>query len=167
MSGTSAGGQIHPQPPIAPIVTLGPTTPKPDKSHPRNAQVRARVHFTAEDDGLALPWHGRVFVNPPYGWQLRNWVLKARREVEERRATVVVALLPARTDTGWWHEHIASRADVFLLRGRLAFGDGEQSAPFPSALAVWGAEASMVVALRAALVTAWHVPADGQETATV
>ncbi len=83
--------------------------------------------------------------------------------MEERRAAVVTALVPARTDTRWWHEHVAGRADVFLLRGRLAFGDGEQAAPFPSALAVWGACAETTRVLRGALESAWHIPAAGQE----
>ena len=130
---------------------LDPCSPT---DNPRAAPVKARVHLTPGDDGLALDWHGRVFVNPPYGRELRAWVEKGRREVEERRAAVVTALVPARTDTGWWHEHVAGRADVFLLRGRLAFGDGEQPAPFPSSLAVWGATAETTLALRDALESA-------------
>jgi phage N-6-adenine-methyltransferase len=135
---------------------LDPCSPTDD---PRRAPVRALMHFTADDDGLSLSWHGRGFVNPPYGRELKAWVHKGFCEVRERRAIVVAMLLPARTDTTWWHEHVAGRADVFLLRGRLAFGDGEQSAPFPSALAVWGAEAETVTALREALNSAWHIPA--------
>jgi phage N-6-adenine-methyltransferase len=135
---------------------LDPCSPTDD---PRRAPVRARMYFTPADDGLALAWHGRVFVNPPYGRELKAWVRKAHGEAKERRASVVAVLLPARTDTAWWHEHVAGHADVFLLRGRLAFGDGEQSAPFPSALAVWGAEAETVTALRQALNSAWHIPA--------
>ena len=81
---------------------------------------------------------------------------KARREVELGHAKTVVALLPARPDTGYWHEHIAGRAVVYFLRGRLRFGDGGNSAPFPSALAVWGAASETVAALDAALVGAWR-----------
>jgi hypothetical protein len=55
-----------------------------------------------------------------------------------------------------WHEHIAGRAVVYFLRGRLWFGDGEQSAPFPSALAVWGADPETLAALAAALPEAWR-----------
>ena len=101
--------------------------------------MRAKVHLTAEDDGLSAPWRGVVFVNPPYGRALARWVAKARREVELGHARTVVALLPARPDTAYWHDHVAGRAAVYFLRGRLRFGDGGQSAPFPSALAVWGA----------------------------
>ena len=129
-----------------------------DPCAPRRSRtrVRARVHLTAEDDGLAVAWHGTVFVNPPYGRGLAAWVAKARREVEEGRAKTVVALLPARPDTAYWHAHVAGRATVYFLRGRLRFGDGGNSAPFPSALAVWGAGPEMLPALDAALRGAWR-----------
>ena len=72
-------------------------------------------------------------------------------------AQTVVALVPARTDTRYWHDHIAGRAVVFFLRGRLAFGDGDQAAPFPSALALWGATGEQITRLEAALPDAWIV----------
>ena len=75
------------------------------------------------NDGLAVPWRGRVFINPPYGRVLARWVHKCAAESASGRA-VVVALLPARPDTRWWHESVAGTADVFMLRGRLRFGDG-------------------------------------------
>ena len=121
----------------------------------RTARVRAKVYFTQADDGLSVPWHGRVFVNPPYGRALRFWTRKARTEVELGNAEVVVCLVPARTDTGWWHEDVAGKATVFFLRGRLSFGDGTQPAPFPSALLVWGAQDQSLAELRAALPEAW------------
>lgn len=106
----------------------------------RRGPVRARLRYTAADNGLELPWRGKVFVNPPYGRQLSSWIAKGRAEAEAGRASLVVALVPARTDTRWWHDHVAARADVWLLRGRLSFGDGLQAAPFPSAIVVWGAD---------------------------
>ncbi len=125
----------------------------------RRAPVRARTYFTLDDDGLRLPWHGRVFVNPPYGRSVPRWVGKARTEVQHGRAQVVVALVAARTDTRWWHDHIAGVAEVFLLRGRLRFGDGKQAAPFPSALVVWGADSETVTQLQTVFPLAWYVPA--------
>jgi phage N-6-adenine-methyltransferase len=130
---------------------LDPCAPKKTR-----ARVRARVHLTQEDDGLSLPWHGTVFVNPPYGRTLSAWVAKAHREVRERRARTVVALLLARLDTSYWHAHVAGHAAVYFLRGRLRFGDGDQSAPFPSVLAVWGANGETLAALQAALPSAWR-----------
>jgi transcriptional regulator with XRE-family HTH domain len=128
-----------------------------DPCSPRRTRppVKARTHFTVEDDGLSLPWHGTVFVNPPYGRQLAAWIAKARGEVEQGNARLVVALIPARTDTHYWHDSVAGKADVYLLRGRLKFGNGKQSAPFPSALAVWGADAATLARLDAAFPDAW------------
>ena len=121
------------------------------------ARVKARVRLTVSDNGLTVPWRGRVFVNPPYGRQLGPWVAKCAEE--SARGAVVVGLVPARTDTRWWHMQIAGAADVFMLRGRLRFGDGAMPAPFPSAIVVWGASATQVAQLGVALPGAWHVPA--------
>ncbi|MDG3008459.1 DNA N-6-adenine-methyltransferase [Paludisphaera sp. Pla2] len=105
----------------------------------KKGPVKARVRFTAEDDGLELPWKGRVFVNPPYGRGLGEWVCKARSEFESGDAGLVVLLIPARTETSYWHRHVAGKASVWFIEGRLKFGGGKQSAPFPSALVVFGA----------------------------
>lgn len=124
------------------------------------ANVRARVRFTAEDDGLTLPWIApSVFVNPPYGRSLAAWVAKAREEARSGRAGVVIALVPARPDTKWWFQHIADIADVWLLRGRLAFGDGSRPAPFPSALIGWSASDEHRARMRVEFPKAWHIPA--------
>jgi phage N-6-adenine-methyltransferase len=122
----------------------------------RNASVRAKVHYTVDDDGLNLPWHGKVFVNPPYGRQLRLWTAKAKNEALIGNANLVVALIPARTDTIWWHEDIAGHATVFFLRGRLSFGDCGQAAPFPSALIIWGGTSEHLASLGSALPKAWQ-----------
>lgn len=121
----------------------------------RTARVKAKAYFTADDDGLSLPWTGIVFLNPPYGRQLRYWTSKAKSEQQAGHAKTVIALVPARTDTKWWHEDIAGHATVFFLKGRLSFGDGEQPAPFPSALAIWGLAFDHANRLRTALPEAW------------
>ncbi len=108
------------------------------------------MHYTAEDDGLSLPWKGKVFLNPPYGRILNRWVKKSRLEAEQGNCETIAALIPARTDTAWWHDHVAGKAYAFLLRGRLRFGDGKQSAPFPSALVVWGIKPVQVRKMKAA-----------------
>ena len=131
---------------------LDPCAPRKSRT-----QVKARVHFTEDDDGLTLPWKGIVFVNPPYGRGLARWVEKARLEVEEKRAKMVMALLPARPDTSYWHEHVVGRAEVYFIRGRLRFSDGGQSAPFPSALAIWGASEEALRSLDESLPGAWRV----------
>ena len=71
----------------------------------------------------------------------------------------VITVLSARTDSKWWHENVAGHADTFLLRGGLSFGNGSAPAPFPSAMAVWGAIADIRVALAKAFEDAWHIPA--------
>ena len=131
---------------------LDPCSPS---ANARKAPVRARLHYTVEDDGLSLPWHGTVFVNPPYGRSLPEWTTKAKAEFIAGRAQVVVAIVPARTDTRWWHADIAGFAHVLFLRGRLAFGNSGQSAPFPSALVVWGGNPEQLASLQSALPTAW------------
>ena len=93
-------------------------------------------YYTKESDGLRRSWEWRrVFCNPPYS-QIAKWAEKF--QAESSRALLIVALLPARTDTRWWHNHVRSSADlIWFLKGRLKFGDGKGSAPFPSALAFW------------------------------
>lgn len=134
---------------------LDPCSPTANK---RRAPVRAHVHFTAEDNGLLLPWHGNVFLNPPYGRELAMWIKKARRESIDPAVKTVIALVPARTDTGWWHDYVSGHADIFFLRGRLSFGAGGQSAPFPSALCVWSATDSATQDLKKVFPSASHLP---------
>ncbi len=129
----------------------------------RGAPVSAKVYFTEEDDGLSLPWHGKVFVNPPYGRELKRWTAKARAEYLAGKASLVIALVPARTDTTWWHRDVLGEATIMFLKGRLRFGENAESAPFPSALVIWGARPARVRALQGAIPGAWvvHAPKSG------
>ena len=99
-------------------------------------------HFTESDDGLARSWAGRrVWVNPPYGRGIGRWVAKAHEEAQ--RGALVVTLIPARTDTRWWHGHVACADEVALIKGRIHFclgGVPQNSATFPSALVRFGGE---------------------------
>lgn len=92
-------------------------------------------------DGLDEAWYGRVFVNPPYGRVLRDWVYRGWFEATYGGASLVVALLPARTDTKWWHDYIGAHcekaSEVRFIKGRLRFVGAEASAPFPSTVVVW------------------------------
>lgn len=92
-------------------------------------------YFSRGDDGLAQEWFGRVFMNPPYGREIGKWMAKAW-EAAQSTAEVVVCLVPARTDTAWWHDW-AARGEVEFVRGRLRFVGAESSAPFPSAVVVF------------------------------
>jgi phage N-6-adenine-methyltransferase len=100
--------------------------------------AKAPRYFTWQEDGLQQSWAGeRVFMNPPYGREIGRWVAKAHTEAAFGGARVV-CLLPARTDTGWWHDHVAQADVVRFIRGRLKFGRlGKRNAPFPSAIVVF------------------------------
>lgn len=99
---------------------------------PENAKV-AR-YFTKEDDGLKQTWGGTCWMNPPYGRQIAQWVAKAWYSA--RDGATVVCLLPARTDTGWWHVY-CMRGEIRFIRGRVRFGGCKQNAPFPSAVVIF------------------------------
>jgi len=93
--------------------------------------------FTEQEDGLAQDWGGyTAFVNPPYGRGIDRWIKKAYEESLEED-TRVVMLIPARTDTKYWHKYVMKAAEIHLVRGRLKFGDSTNSAPFPSAVVVF------------------------------
>ena len=89
-------------------------------------------YFTKEDDGLSQSWQGEtVFMNPPYGREIVKWVKKAYEE-SLKPDTKIVMLLPARTDTRWFHDYIYHKSKITFVKGRLKFGDGKNPAPFPS-----------------------------------
>jgi len=93
-------------------------------------------HFTEEQNGLEQSWKGeRVFINPPFGRGLWRWYQKAYQETRDS-AEIVVMLVPARTDTSYWHDY-AMKGEIRFIRGRLTFGDSKISAPFPSAIVIF------------------------------
>lgn len=90
--------------------------------------------YTVEDNGLIQSWDNEVvFCNPPYGREIGKWVEKASKAV----GGVVVMLIPARTDTRYFHEYIYNKAEIRFLKGRLKFGNATNSAPFPSMVVVF------------------------------
>lgn len=98
--------------------------------------IPAQEIFTQKDDGLNKEWHGRVYMNPPYGDEIRDWILKLKGEYEAGNVSEAIALVPARPDTAWFRElRQYSRCFIF---GRLKFGGQENSAPFPSMLVYLG-----------------------------
>lgn len=97
--------------------------------------AKCKRFYTRERDGLQeAPWEGRVFMNPPYGREIGLWVEKAYESACE--GAVVVCLLPARTDTLWWHRYVMWADEIRLVRGRIKFGTSGNPAPFPSAVVV-------------------------------
>jgi len=99
---------------------------------PENAKCSR--FFTEETNGLAQDWQGSVWMNPPYGRGIDAWVRKAY--LAAQAGATVVCLLPARTDTKWWHDY-CQKGEVTFIRGRLKFGGHSNNAPFPSAVVVF------------------------------
>ncbi len=94
-------------------------------------------------DSLQVDWAGFnstmggwLWCNPPYGRELGKWVEKAYKE--SLKGAKIVMLIPARTDTSYWHDYIFDKAEIEFIRGRLKFGDAKHNAPFPSALVIYG-----------------------------
>jgi len=101
------------------------------------ANAKCEKFYTVKENGLLQSWKDEVvFMNPPYGRSISKWVEKAYTESRDSNATVV-ALIPARTDTAYWHEFIFNKAEVNFLRGRLKFSNMKSGAPFPSALVLY------------------------------
>lgn len=103
------------------------------------ANAKCAKYYTRKQDGLAQSWAGeRVFMNPPYGKEAANWIAKAY--VESNYAEVIVALLPVRSDTAWFHDFVYGKAEIRFLRGRVKFvgpNGTAGSATFPSMIVVW------------------------------
>ncbi len=96
----------------------------------------AAHHYTRAEDGLAHPWSGRVYLNPPYGREIESWVRRLVDEYAAGRMTEAIALLPARTDTRWFQ--LLGDWPICFVRGRLKFSDRPTPAPFPSILVYFG-----------------------------
>ena len=95
----------------------------------KNAKCAA--YYTKEQDGLKLRWGLRNWMNPPYGREIGKWIKKASEN------PLTVCLLPARTDTRWFHDYIYNKAEIRFIKGRLKFGNSKNSAPFPSMIVIF------------------------------
>jgi len=96
---------------------------------------KVKNYFTAKDNGLAQSWQNNVvWCNPPYGKTISDWVKKASDECSAK--CTIVMLLPARTDTRWFHDYIYGNENcrIQFIKGRLKFSNSKSSAPFPSML---------------------------------
>lgn len=103
---------------------------------PENAKCER--YFTPAQNGLKQDWTrggGTVYMNPPYGREIGLWVRKAAE-----CGVTAVCLLPARTDTAWFHDYIYGKAEIRFIRGRLKFGNSKNSAPFPSMIVIFRKE---------------------------
>jgi phage N-6-adenine-methyltransferase len=97
--------------------------------------AKCERYFTPDDDGLSQDWaKHRVWCNPPY-----NELYARLRKGDEssRRGALVVFLIPARTDTRAWHEHVMHASEIRFIQGRLTFAGATNTAPFPSAIVIF------------------------------
>lgn len=98
-----------------------------------DGNTKCQRWWSKEEDGLQMEWMTGYWnwMNPPYGREIGKWVKRAYEN------GWTVALLPARTDTRWWHDYIQDKAEVRFIKGRLKFGGSKNSAPFPSCVVVF------------------------------
>lgn len=102
--------------------------------------AKCEKHYTKQEDGLIQDWGGeRVFCNPPYGSELPKWVKKAWEE-GRKKDTIVVMLIPARTDTSYFQDYIYNRSEIRFISGRVKFNEGKNGAPFPSMIVIFRGE---------------------------
>lgn len=105
-----------------------------DKNH------KCKKYYTEEMDGLSHSWEGEtVFLNPPYGKTIGLWMKKAYDE--NRRGATVVAVVPARTGTRWFHDYVYGKSELRFIKGRLKFtdedGNAKDPAPFDSMIVIY------------------------------
>ena len=100
------------------------------------SNAKCRRYFSVEENGLVQDWsnYKTCWMNPPYGRQIIDWIQKAYET--SLKGSTVVCLLPARTDTKWFHEY-CMKGEIRFIRGRLKFNDGKTPAPFPSMIVVF------------------------------
>lgn len=99
--------------------------------------AKCEKYYTIVENGLIQDWSGEtVFCNPPYGREIYDWVKKCSLEAKKDDTTVVM-LIPARTDTRYFHEFIYNKSEIRFIKGRLKFGNAKNSAPFPSMVVVF------------------------------
>ncbi len=103
--------------------------------------AKCKNYYTPETDGLSNSWDfgGSVFCNPPYGRTIGKWVVKAYEEAQ--KGVTIVLLIPARTDTSYFHDYILGKAEIRFVRRRLRFEDEDgnpgKDAPFPAMVVVY------------------------------
>jgi len=106
-----------------------------------SGNAKCDKYLTPEMDGLSVDWQDNVcWMNPPYGREIGKWMKKAYESSQvdwQHLGAKVVCLVPARTDTAWWHDYVIPYGEVAFIRGRLKFGEAVNPAPFPSAIVIF------------------------------
>ena len=97
--------------------------------------TKCKKFYTKYENGLNKSWKGEiVFMNPPYGREIKKW---ARKAYEERKHATIICLVPSRTDTRYWHNYFMKASEIRFIKGRLKFNKSKNSAPFPSAIIIF------------------------------
>lgn len=99
------------------------------------ANAKCDRFYTKENDALDQDWHGTCWCNPPYGRGIQNWIRKAYDS--SRSGATVVMLIPAHTDTRYWHELVHQASEIRFVKGRLKFSGASRAAPFPSVIIIF------------------------------
>ncbi|MGH7341631.1 MAG: DNA N-6-adenine-methyltransferase, partial [Candidatus Rokuibacteriota bacterium] len=97
--------------------------------------AKCAEYFSPTEDGLEQPWEGACWMNPPYGRELATWLSKSW--AASRCGATVVALVPARTETAWWHDYVMQADEVRCIRGRLHFSNSDLPARCASVIVVF------------------------------
>lgn len=118
------------------LKVLGEINLDPCSNSKATPNVPALMHYTKEDDGLCRAWQGAVYMNPPYGEVIGQWIAKLVAAHGAENVTEAIALVPARTDTRWFQ--LLRDFPLCFIRGRLRFSDADNSATFPSVVVYMG-----------------------------
>lgn len=97
--------------------------------------AKCNKYFTEHDNGLQQRWSGTCWMNPPYGKEINKWIEKAY--IESQNGNTIVCLIPARTDTKYWHEYCMKSKEIRFIKGRIKFVGAKSCAPFPSAIVIF------------------------------
>lgn len=117
------------------LEVLGAIDLDPCSNSHDNPVIPAAQHFTREDGGLAHEWHGRVYMNPPYGLRIGAWIDKLLESYHQGSVTEAIALLPARPDTRWFDR--LRGATICFIKGRLTFRGAPAARPSPRCWSTW------------------------------
>ncbi len=138
----------------AAISVLGAIDLDPCSNSKDTPNVPALEHFTIADDGLSLPWFGRVYMNPPYGRVIGDWTQKLAGEYQAGNVTEAIALVPGRIDTQWW-QSLGLRYPACFYTGRLVFIGNNDPAPFPSTIFYLGEDIAKFYEVFSAIGQIW------------
>lgn len=138
----------------AAIAVLGTIDLDPCSNSKDNPNVPASEHFTEADNGLSLPWVGRVYMNPPYGRVIGDWTRKLTDEYQMGNVIEAITLVPGRIDTQWW-QSLGFQYPACFYTGRLTFIGNDDPAPFPSTIFYLGEDIAKFYEVFSAIGQIW------------